>query len=241
MNADLRPWGDLPGASLPLLRATGDHDYPYWYLGTGFLVSFANRLYILTAKHCLRTQDPNLLRIPARVNGPELIPISRISRADDSDPLEDYTDVVVLTVAPEYSHPSDPGVVEPFAIEGHWTSRFSAGQALSTRGFPYDGTRTLIDYEEKTIHLQAASFGADYSEAGLGPFMHLIRFLDTVPITNFNSMSGSPVFVNPSRSIRQYTLAGMLLRAGGRLGYFLDAGVLALTLDKVVKAWEPSR
>jgi hypothetical protein len=235
MRRELEPWEKLPGCSVPLLWETDSEEYPYWFLGSGFLVSFQERLFVVTADHCLRAGDPELLRILAHTNRPEVMPLTCVSRGVGPDPHEDYRDVAILTVDPAYKHPRGTGYVPPLEIAGRLANSLLRGEALTVRGFPHAGALTHIDYANLHITTQAASFGADYLGRHSEPFLHEMRFLESVPITNFNSMSGSPVFRNPLAPDRAvYQLAGMLLRAGGKLGRFLDSGMIIQALNKVV-------
>jgi hypothetical protein len=246
MSSILEPWDEIPGCSVLFLWQNPDiEEFPYSFLGSGFLVSFHEQLFIVTAKHCLATRDENhllidrdvnLLRIPAHTNRPELFPISLVSRGPDSQ--DDRCDFAILTIAADYQHPREPGFIPPLDVARSAISGSPPPCArLTVRGFPHEGVNTQIDYERRNIWMQAASFGADYLGQSYESGMHRLRFIQSVPITNFNSMSGSPVFLNPSAPDQpHYQLAGMLLRAGGTLGHFLELGFVMRALATLAGA-----
>jgi hypothetical protein len=228
----LAPWGEVPGCSVPLVYEADVQGSPYWYEGSGFLVRFKEGLYVVSAGHCVRGKDLEALRVPASVNMPIHLPLSQIFNAAELHPSEDCHDVVIMTVSPHYEQPPEKEYIPPFPSLGT-THDLRVGEPLTVRGFPSAAPRTNIDYDLQHMRWQAGTFGADYLGPSYEQHVHKLRFIPSVPLTNFNYMSGSPVFRNPTAS-SSYQLAGMLIRAGGleKLGHFVETAVVIKALEE---------
>ena len=75
--------------------------------------------------------------------------------------------------------------------------------------------------------MQAATCEAQFLGEAESKFCFKLQFTESCPLTDFNHMSGSPVFTETGDSHsgeRLYVLVGLLLRAGGpdRLGRFVS-------------------
>lgn len=102
---------ELIGCSIPLLAEQAhNHDYPYWFGGTCFLLRHDGALYAVTASHCLRQKTKEQVRIQRRPNSKTFLTLTALFVQDErlqheDDP--DHDDWAVFQVLEPEHDPAD--------------------------------------------------------------------------------------------------------------------------------------
>ena len=220
----------VPNCSVPLLFEGEVAEAQYGTAGTGFLLRWNDGIYFTTPRHCLQSGDHNRLRVPASFASTDTLVLKEFGSATlpDSDDDDDCSDFVLFSVEPVDFGPRDERNLEPIEVP-IWDTMSVLRQDthLTVRGYPQSAPRSGIDYDRRVITVQAATCEALFLGAAESKFCFKLQFTESCPLTEFNHMSGSPVFADTRDSHsceRLYILVGLLLRAGGphRLGRFVS-------------------
>lgn len=211
-----------PLCSVPLLWENED-PYTYGIKGTGFLMSFNGRIFVLTARHCIKGGDENL-RIPATLSGDDIIPLIKKSTQKSADLVADFA----IYTAPYDLVLDSPNSIVPISANSYYpASKLARNDYLWVRGYPVE--RSSVDYNQLLINTQAAQVDAWYRET-IEPGLHQLEFSAPDALKyNFNGMSGSPVFKSHpgATSPNQFRLVGILiggpLSEGNWMGSFISA------------------
>lgn len=221
--------------SRPVLFEHTDSDYPYWGKGTSLLVATAQSNYWVTAQHVLKNSG-------GRVDALRIFPTdwSRISLPFNeqyeipSDNLDDdYKDILIVRVdlerfkksgdAPLVAQDVDVGFLAP--------EQLAIGSELLIIGYPSESN--WIDYDEQKIKSNRSLIKARYEGLGHSEHCHQLHFDTSLNISNFDGLSGSPVFVLQPRKLAGQDclfpmLVGVLIRgtAESQIGYFISALVI---------------
>ena len=102
----------------------------------------------------------------------------------------------------------------------------------------YPKTHNFVDYASSTIKMGQVLLEGAYIGDGVADECHEGKFLNPLGITDFDGMSGSPVFsvrnvIGPAPTPR---FCGLAIRGGAVGGqiHFLSANVIRLALDEAV-------
>lgn len=228
----------LPSCSVPLLFESDLDECPYGTVGTGFLVRNLHHYYFITAAHCLQDGDHERLRVPYAFGNRDVITLKSFgcAKAPPGEDDTDYADIAVFLI-PENFYPVKGGnSVEPVSLS-YCDSRdlLISKMILTVRGFPKEAPESEIDYENKYIKSQPLLVDANY-QGKSQKFCHRLQFVNHCPITDFNGMSGSPVFAKlPYYKRIHYVIVGMLLRASGsnRYGHFVSIEVVKEVIRRI--------
>ncbi len=229
----------VPNCAVPLLFETDYEEAPYCMAGTGFLLQSSSKYFFLTAKHALNQGDHDRLRVPRSLDSAELLELGQfghpILNPDEED--TDWADVVAFSVVPTaFGRDGDQMKLEPVILPNSDTRHLLVeGVILTVRGYPEAAPQSFIDFDRKRISMQALSCDARFVGITQSVACYELQFAESCPISDFNFMSGSPVFAKlPYVGDYLYVLVGVLLRAGGpeRRGRFVSIEVFKLSRDR---------
>lgn len=223
---------ELTACSLPLLAEGDDEQYPYWFGGTCFLCRYGEKLYAVTAKHCLRDKAKDQVRIQRRPNSPTFITLSGLFTQNPSslhreDPdQDDWAVLEALDPAEQHDddlvQPLDLDVVPDAALPPTDQHRFLV------RGYPKKICR--IEYDACAIKWQAFLGSATYRERpSWSRFCHTVVIDDVSGVESIDGLSGSPLFLVETRPRPHvFAFAGLALRGSkeSSLLHFLEARVV---------------
>jgi V8-like Glu-specific endopeptidase len=252
----------LPDCSFPLIFYGYYEEFPYGMAGTGFLVRDADNAYFVTARHCLGSSEEAITKavetlcIPVLDSTYDVLRITAWGEAispnvDESDLPGGKLDLVVMTI-----DLGDPGiravVFERAAIlppTGDWIQKVEVsynkrmnGKAcyevpLKVKGFPKKGTESEVDVDSRNIVTQGVVVtGFTQWEASFPHTKNIVFSEQTSPISDFDGMSGSPVFIKVSSTpTESYALAGVLIRASNFHGQFITVRWLVRAIREAAK------
>jgi hypothetical protein len=200
----------------PVLFYNDCQEYPYSTSGTAFIVSFNDRLFVITAKHVLRLREfeADQFRVQYRPDRPELVPTRalytfRRAQLEDTDQDDVAAWEVELGVRKEMFSEYRPYTLEPLDE----MTIFSEASHYLYRGYPTELRQ--IDFEARRYQQDSISGAADY--CGRSPtinFVHKLRFRYLEGVNDLDGLSGAPVFqtVHVEQNYSAEAFAGMLLR-----------------------------
>lgn len=213
---------------------------PFSVAGTGFLVGFRNRIYVVTAGHVVgdlsysrvliypthRTNAPLRLDMGWRFQGePEHDDAADIfiARADASGlggGTRRRSRLLNLT-PPQMSH---------WSAGRHTSTYFAAG---------YPKTDTYADYDRQQLKYRPFLLYGNYINPGSVEGCHKLKFQNPHRLPSFDGLSGSPVFSIPTNIGigSQPKFCGMLIRGTASSGivHLLEAEVLLVALEEVAR------
>ncbi|MFA8390255.1 hypothetical protein ACEPUD_09055 [Burkholderia ubonensis] len=238
-----------------LLVEEGWEQYPR-RLGAGFFVRRADKIYYLTARHCLtKDQDADIARIAARLCIPfslqgntrtadDYVEFSNaISLKHDSDDIPgELIDLVVLEVNIPQSGKKRKQLLHrsvKLPPLGKWLNDFvnhsitkdaldaAQGIVLSGIGYPYEGTETDINYPDGQP-VEIVTQAAKFTgHLTYGSSPDRLMLEHVNWDHDLNGFSGSPVFVGfKNKNGKHYALAGMLVTGGSGKIHFIKVGII---------------
>jgi hypothetical protein len=85
----------------PLIFETDIEGTEYGIAGSCFLAKYKDRLFVITAKHCLTPANGNDVRIALNPKTKTFLPLKQLHRAESNPADQDYADVAIFEAAPE--------------------------------------------------------------------------------------------------------------------------------------------
>jgi hypothetical protein len=223
----------IPNCAVALLLETDFEEAPYMMCGTGFLLRTNSAVYFATAKHTLKPGDSNRLRVPRSFASTDLLELGQYGHVElpEGEQDTDWADFALFSVAPaEFGQAADLNVLEPATLPNLDTRHLLInGMVLTVRGYPEAAPLTRVDYDKKTVAMQPLTCDARLLRLTDSQCCYELQFDSSCPISDFNYMSGSPVFVKALREGQTiWILAGLMLRAGGpeKRGRFVSIEVI---------------
>jgi len=222
----------------PMLFVNEDPNYPVSIQGTGFIVRFRKRYFVLTARHVIKGFSFQQVRFQYHPNSSDFVPLQRpyeIS-GDDSDDTDQY-DVIVFSVedsALDYEKfdgylPYDLSELDALTI-------FNPTASYAFRGFPTHLRTT--EYEQRRVDMESILADGRYGGPSIRREMHVLRINRAREIASFDGLSGSPIFqINHTDSrISQQAFAGMVVLGTAAAGTleFLEHRKIIDALTKIV-------
>lgn len=232
--------GEMLRCSKPLVFEDGFKDFEYSVGGTFFLAKFQGKFFAVSARHCVKDRDGNVIRImfdELAENEKKFLPLRRLHVANDPPKgPEDYTDVAIMEI--EDKHLTDQQKSSPWFVDlDHFLKhpvRLQKGDLLITRGFPhYLGG---IDYDRRVIKIRGFAADGEYDGPTETDHVHVFRFHDLSQVTDISGISGSPVFrVEKAKEGYKYSFAGMIIQGGREPGMcrFIDSDVVLTAMTKL--------
>jgi len=206
--------------------------------GSGFFVRNSDRVFLVTARHCLGKIGDDLSEVAARLMIPIVPPTTPKTLAADDyvhfrsvgratvnnntgeflGGIQGDLDLIALEV---FDH--RPGAITQLLPRcvilpplGEWFERTlelfasnSEEPLLRVRGFPTEGTEGNIDYDR--LHMVTQGVELIGRHTGVGPYPHTrsITIVDGTPEWDLDGMSGGPVYMRVSGD--RFALVGLAL------------------------------
>lgn len=229
-----------------VMFVTNDPAYPVSFQGSGFIVWFRSRLFVITAQHVMRGFEPAQIRIQYHPDGTDFLPLLRpytISGEDAED--TDQYDIVVFSC--------DESKLDTSCFKGYLPYNLQEEDAFTIfnpkfhfafRGFPA-ALRTTY-YEERRVEMMSMLANSSYIGSTEREEIHQLRIINRDrEILDFNGISGSPVFQiwHENDRISNQAFAGMLIHGSVTSGIveFLEHRKIIDVLVRIVEGdTEPS-
>lgn len=233
------PVNRLRKIARPVIFKTGVPDYPVSVAGTCFIVGFRGKHYVLTAKHVVRDYPvEHLLILPAEgakraFRVPQSWRVENFEGEPEGDP--DSSDLLIMRVTLDGLKRLEKTkgrvlVLDIAGIFDWFDDRFSSNLFM----FGYPKSRNGVDYAQATIEANQVLLSGSYVGPSYADHCHEARFSNPLAITDFDGLSGSPVFcVVPAIAKRSVTrFCGIAIRGGAseRRVHFLGAEVVLESL-----------
>lgn len=219
---------ELLNCARPIFFENECDGYEYSISGTGFLVTFYQKTYVITAKHVLQLDSfsPDQIRIQYRPDNKEFIPIKelftlRITDYEDTDQF----DIAIMETDTVDCNNEIYSNNKPYnLLEVDRLTIFNPNSDFIFRGFPIE--QRPINYQDKHIYHSAFIGSAKY----LGPTKlastHKLKLIGCKILKNPDGLSGSPVFqINQAdQGYAREAFAGMLIRSSSKMdiAYFIE-------------------
>jgi len=232
------PLTSIFGCARMIIFQNDNPDYPVSISGSGFIVRYRSRLFVVTALHVTKGFEHHQVRVQYHPNMSTVIPLLRPYTIAGNDPDDtDQYDIIVLAVDEAKLDPALFGEYRPYdLLEMDALTIFNPTSSFASRGFPTCLRR--LSYDERSVDFESLIVDAAY-EGRAGPKeTHLLRVHRADEIESFDGMSGAPVFQvrQDEEKYSHATFAGMLLRGGATSGIvrFLEHGKIISVLTKIV-------
>lgn len=240
----------LPDCASPIVTVVPElPDFPGIY-GTGFFTRKENKIFFLTARHCLiKSDDEDLESALSRVQIPYTLSGFKSTTKDyaqvgcaysfqhkDPEIPGRFVDFVVLKIKTDIGSTSEKKLLSravKLPPDGKWLDEYiksnevaefmSKGISLPLiiTGYPCESANSIV---ERTVSSQLTIISGYMN---YGKYPHTMTFSDIVWEKSLNGFSGSPVFIRFSnRHGNQYVLAGMVITGGNRQGQFIKVSSL---------------
>jgi hypothetical protein len=235
---------DIAKCARPVLFQNEDADWPLSNGGTGFVVNFRNRHFVVTAKHVLNLDNFELgqFRIQYRPDLNQFLPLSAVLY---DDPIEgeldtDQFDVAVFSVDEATLQVDLFGDYPPYSLRAFdRMTVFSAAAAYVYKGYPISERRLDFENEnDRNALMTGVTTRATYVGRTNLESVRELALLDLQPVQDIDGMSGSPVFqvINDADGVHSIeNFAGMLIRGGLAAGraFFLEHRRIVELLERM--------
>ncbi len=226
----------------PVMFESDDEEFPYWGKGSSFLIANESNIYWVTASHVLENSggETNQLRVfpsdKSCISLPfnEKYTINREPYGDD----EEYKDVFMLRIdQAEFDRFGDtPLVAQDITLGVLPAECLTQDCDLFIIGYPSE--RNEIDYDCNKIKRTRVILRATYRGKGLSDHCHELNFNSSITLTDYDGLSGSPIFYMQQKRLGNQIevrplLVGMLLRGTvtSGIGHFVSSRVITHMID----------
>ena len=224
----------------PLVFENSAPGFPYSTQGTVFLIGYAGRTFVLTARHSLNPENCPAICVFPFDTSQQIIPLKDVFFVSREYFDDDFADVAVIEI--DMNNITNPEVSKARIIDldralGDWLSKSESAEFFVI-GYPDDFSS--IDYDLETMtHNRIAMKGYYAGESELD-YLHKLNIQKPYNLDSFSGFSGGPVFAwieNPEKSRGQVILCGMVLRGTASSGiiHFLDTSFLVAALNAKLK------
>ena len=242
-----------------LMTIDGIEDFP-GFGGTGFFARRGEKVFYVTARHCLtKQQDSDIASAAARLHLPYTLTGSTrtsddyvqldevISLKHESDNIPGkFVDVVIMTI----HRPADASLYQQLLARavklppsGRWLDNFvehptvkadfdnGKGIPFTAVGYPFEGTASKIEYPEGQPVEIVTQSAKMAGLLGKGTGPDRYMLNDVSWDGDLNGFSGSPVILGfKNKDGHNYVLAGMLVSAGPKKAQFIRISVVTEAL-----------
>jgi len=212
-----------------LFCLTHHADYPYCFLGSATGISYDGKYFMAWCRHQTRDYAPDDVTIPVEggktiISGEQYLFVTPTEVNRD----EDYTDLCAMQFVPERYGVGNLAA-DFFSIR---TDELWRGDDAPLFVFGYPTALRRVDYEEPHVHVTQVVTSARYLGPSNATYLHRVALqrTQTFPL---DGLSGGPVYhLSKNKKGFFIGLAGISVRGGGELLYFLDARFLVEMLRK---------
>ncbi|MBS0149928.1 MAG: hypothetical protein JSR31_03245 [Nitrospira sp.] len=229
----------------PLVFETGVEGVRYSSTrGTVFLVGYEGRSYVLTARHALQPNNLMPICVFSSDVSCQLIPLKDVFYVPQHLEDDDIADVAVIAIDTRRINHPDVARAQLMDLAlscGEWK-----GYAHETQFFVlgYPEERSFLNYETTEFRADRVMFLGRYDGPSNFQSLHVLKVHNTLSLTTFSGLSGTPVFawLEQPRQRPTSVLCGMVLRGTSQSGviHFLDRDILldALNLKRQMEQQE---
>jgi hypothetical protein len=221
-----------------LVFETGLPEFPYSTAGTGFLVLYEGRGFVITALHLLRPDDLRPLWIFPTDTSHRHVPLGKVFFIPKQQFDEDFTDFAVIDIKRERldSETGEGTAIDLSLAGGDWHAARDSS-TFFVIGYPLE--HSAVDYEGETIATQRFALQGRYAGPAASRFLHEIEVQDHLGLSDFRGLSGSPVFswVEDEPAKGRITLCGMAVQGtvGSMRVRFIEWEVIAEAIKQKIK------
>ena len=217
----------------PVIFLTDVKEAPLSTWGTGFSLGTQSKAFFVSARHVLQGADPADVCVVSPSG--KLVPLKDSYCFHPKLNTEDWADVVVheVPLGDGKKRAPDARVIHLEFAGGDWQA-----DALTSRifvvGFP--NVHTGVDYDVHEVYGGLVELEGNYAgPATTEGYTHKLAIPNTLGLTTFNGLSGSPVLML-KRTIGEtgrFVLIGMAIQGTAQAGsvLFVDRRVLTTVIE----------
>lgn len=231
----------LSASVQPLVFETGLPEAPYSTRGTVFLVGYAGRAFVLTARHALFPEDSAPICVFPSDTSQRILPLKDVFFVPRNDVADDFADLAVIEIDMKGITDTEVGsarLVDLALATGDWLSKSETAE-IFVLGYPEE--HSLVDYEFEILINHRWALRGRYAGPSALPYLHVLEVSDAHTLSTFSGLSGGPVFawIEHPGNQGEIILCGMALRGTptSRRIHFLDRSVLLDALN-VKLTWQ---
>lgn len=211
----------------PLVFETGIPEAAHSIAGTGFLVGYGRRIFLVTARHALR---PDAI-YPLCILSPSghVLPLKDVYFVPAAEVDEDFTDlaVVELDMQRVASKHRDTRVIPLESVTGDWQQAAQISGCF-VLGFP--NQHSCVDYDTGEVQMGFVELAGTYRGVAQARYLHEFKVENPPPLESFSGFSGGPVFCRrmAASGHEVLLLCGMAVQgsAESRMVRFIEASVI---------------
>lgn len=210
----------------PLVFETGIAEAAHSIAGTGFLVGYCRRVFLVTARHVLRPDEvyPLCILSPAG----HVLPLKDVYFVPVDAVDEDFTDLAVVELdlqKLQIKH-YDTRLIPMESVTGDWRQA-AHDTGCFLLGFPKQ--HSWVDYETGEVQMGLVKLAGRYQGAALAHSLHEFK-VENPPLDDYSGFSGSPVFCQRIATNGSYVpvLCGMVVQGSpiSRIVRFIETSVI---------------
>jgi len=223
--------------SRPLIFELDDEEISYWGKGSSFLIANHNNYYWVTASHALENMGgaAESLRIFPSDNSTNSLPFNEqytINKGVCDD--EEYKDIFMLRInLNEFIEFGDaPLIAQDIEFGFLPANQLKDNDVLWVIGYPSENN--FIDYSKSKINNTRTVLKGNYLNSGICDHSHEMKINSSIELTNFDGLSGSPVFhpkafTKNDQEIIIPLVVGMVLRgtSSSKIAHFVSSEIIS--------------
>lgn len=217
----------------PVIFRTRVKEAPLWTWGTGFSLGTQSKVFFVTARHVVQAADPADVCVLSPSG--RTVPLKDSFYFDRELVTDDWADVVVheVSLGDAIKRAPDARLIDLERAGGDWQADASTSR-IFVAGFPND--HTGVDYDVNEVHGRLVELeGAYAGPATRDGYTHRLTIPNTLSLTTFNGLSGSPVLMlkRTIGDLDRFVLIGMAIQGTTQAGsiLFVDRRVLTTVID----------
>jgi hypothetical protein len=225
--------------AVPVYHENTDEIYSYSFAGSGFLVAFKTRHFLLTAKH-VRDLITGATAVRIWVGGAFSLPFARESIPQSLEPEADF---VILEIDRKHLSEDQLASLHPLDLNQQIALPIApllSDATLAMKGFPHALSQLEYDvenFEHNKITPHSYSIDGRYDGADETSLLHRVRYFKVLrPVTDHDGMSGSPWIIESCQEPQwDLALAGLHVRGNQEIGRFIPVDIVLAALARVVE------
>ena len=207
---------ELRLSARPVFLATGNTEYPYYGVGSCFLVERQKRWYVVTARHVVKDMESvhDMVIYPSEdSDGPLPFLLGKSVKLPYTDD-DACADIVVIEIDRNLLSEPDSQrthVLNLDKISDQWVE---IPKSLYYVVFGYPNESRHIDFDDSEIYALQQCIVGDISREAISTQCFVLEIINSNGCQDYNGLSGSPVFAWSKDSNAQFYpyFCGMALR-----------------------------
>jgi hypothetical protein len=230
---------DVLACSAPLIISDVDGENPF-FSGTCFRVSFEDRVYVVTARHCIKNSSINFETQRVECATPEqgYLPLKSWhllgTKLDDTD----HSDIAIFEVDLDRMSAQEKRIIPTLDIAAYPLPKdYRPAYKLIVEGFPFrlsEWNGEQKSWKRGSEKLEARYEGPSENELGTSK----LTFKEPETAEDIEGLSGAPVFAFKNLGPKTFLVgfAGMMIRTN----YFINADIIVTALKWLKTRTAPS-